>query len=75
MPAGVPAWAGDFAAKGHGSTYNDPLGGTYGDVGSHWLKYVLKGEAASKEYFMNDKMASTGWTNIQKKNLERVAMR
>ena len=72
MPEGLPAWAADFAWNGHGGTYNDLDGGEYGVVGSHWLKWVLFGDKESAEYFKTDKASSIGWTNFQKKNLDKI---
>jgi hypothetical protein len=73
MTASVPAWASDFASKGHSGRHNDLNGGTYGDVGGHWLKFMLRAEKESKDYFQNDDMAKAGWNNMVKKNLDKIA--
>jgi hypothetical protein len=72
MPAGVPAWAADYSKYGHAGTYMQPNGGTYGVLGSHWLKFVLFGDKESGEFFKQDKALSDGWINISKKNLDKI---
>jgi hypothetical protein len=72
MPAGVPAWAGDYASKGHGGTYLQKYAGTYGTLAGHWLKWVFFGDKESAEFFKMDKAAAAGWTNLSKKNLDKI---
>jgi hypothetical protein len=72
MPAGVPAWAGDYESKGHGGTYMQKYAGTYGTLAGHWLKWVFFGDRESAEFFKMDKAAAAGWTNLSKKNLDKI---
>jgi hypothetical protein len=72
MPAGVPAWAGDYASKGHAGTYMQKDVGTYGTLAGHWLKWVFWGDKESAEFFKSDKAAAAGWTNLEKKNLDKI---
>ncbi|KAF2665891.1 hypothetical protein BT63DRAFT_442244 [Microthyrium microscopicum] len=74
MPEGVPAWAADYKTGGHGGTYNELNAGSYGVLGSHWLKYVLLGDKESAEFFKQDKATGEGWLNLKKKNLEKIAV-
>jgi len=72
MPAGVPAWAGDYASKGHAGTYMTKYAGTYGTLAGHWLKWVFFGDKESADFFKTDKAAAAGWTNLSKKNLDKI---
>ena len=46
----VPAFLGSIRS-GHGGTYRHPGGGWFGETGVAWLKWQLKGDAASAKYF------------------------
>jgi hypothetical protein len=72
MQAGVPGWLGIWAPGGHGGTYNEVNGGKYGIIGSHWLKLVFFGDKESAEYFKDDKALGDGWTELQKKSLDKI---
>jgi hypothetical protein len=72
LPAGVPAWAGDYASKAHDGTYRERNGGSYGVLASHWLNFVFFGSKESKDFFKTDKAASMGWTNLAHKNLDKI---
>jgi hypothetical protein len=72
MPQGVPAWAGDYASRGHAGTYMEKYAGTYGTLAGHWLKWVFFGDKESADYFKTDKAAAAGWTNLAKKNLDKI---
>jgi len=72
MPAGVPAWAGDYESKGHAGTYMVKYAGTYGTLAGHWLKWVFFGDKESADFFKTDKAAAAGWTNLSKKNLDKI---
>jgi hypothetical protein len=72
MPQGVPAWLGNYAPRGHGGTYNEANGGTYGVVGSNWVKFVFFGDKEAANFFKTDKAASIGWTGLKSKNLDKL---
>jgi hypothetical protein len=72
LKPGVPGWIGHWASGGHGGTYNVKNGGKYGVTASHWLRWVFWGEKESAEYFKADKSLEEGWTEIQKKDLDKI---
>jgi hypothetical protein len=47
-------------------------GGTYGVVASNWLRWVFFGDGKAAEYFKSDKAGKEGWTEIQKKDLDKI---
>lgn len=69
LPEGLPAFMGNLDV-GHGGTYHEENGGEFGRVGSHWLKWQLKGDEESKAEFVGDDcgLCDTDW-DIQRKNL------
>jgi hypothetical protein len=70
MPTGIPAWLGNYAPRGHGGTYGEANGGTYGIVGANWLKFVFFGDKEAAEFFKTGKAASMGWTGLKSKHLD-----
>ncbi|ROO88787.1 hypothetical protein EDD29_6469 [Actinocorallia herbida] len=69
LPAGLPAFMGNLDV-GHMATYAEPNGGEFGRVGSAWLKWRLKGDAAAKSLFVgpNCGLCGTAW-DVRQKNL------
>ncbi|MFB4309830.1 alpha/beta hydrolase [Actinomadura sp. GTD37] len=69
LPSGLPAFMGNLDV-GHLGTYDQPNGGEFGRVGSAWLKWQLKGDAAAKQFFVGPDcgLCGTEWT-VQQKNL------
>lgn len=51
LPATLPAFMGNLDV-GHFGTFSEPNGGEFGRVGGHWLKWQLKGDAASRAQFV-----------------------
>lgn len=69
LPTGLPAFMGNLDV-GHYGTFDQPNGGEFGRVGGHWLKWQLKGDAASRAQFVgqNCGLCSTDW-DVRSKNL------
>ena len=69
LPEGLPAFMGNLDV-GHGGTYDQPNGGEFGRVGTHWLKWQLKGDEESKAEFVGEDcgLCHSDW-DIQRKNL------
>ncbi|UVS80781.1 alpha/beta hydrolase [Actinokineospora sp. UTMC 2448] len=67
LPAGLPAFMGNLDV-GHYGTFAEPNGGEFGRVGGHWLKWQLKGEAASRAQFVGPDcgLCSTEWDVLRK---------
>ncbi|GAB2867617.1 hypothetical protein GCM10022221_80620 [Actinocorallia aurea] len=67
LPAGLPAFMGNLDV-GHLATYAEPNGGEFGRVGSAWLKWQLKGDAAARSLFVgaNCGLCGTAWDVLQK---------
>ena len=66
----VPAFAANFNV-GHGGTYSQPHGGEFAVVATAWLKWQLKGDKESGEFFTGQPCGLSlreGWTT-DKKNL------
>ena len=60
------------APGGHGGSYNEVNGGTYGVVASKWLNWLFFGDKDAADFFKADKALSLGWSNIQKKDLDKI---
>lgn len=56
LPAKVPVFYGVHTPVGHGGTYNQDNGGTFGPMAVAWLNWQLRGErgAAGRGYFAGD---------------------
>jgi hypothetical protein len=69
LPAGLPAFMGNLDV-GHFGTYAQPNGGEFGRVGTHWLKWQLKGDLTSRAQFVGPAcgLCTTEW-DVQQKNL------
>ncbi|WP_024873782.1 alpha/beta hydrolase [Saccharomonospora piscinae] len=69
LPTGLEAFMGNLDV-GHFGTYDEPNGGEFGRVGSQWLKWQLKGDAAARAEFVgpNCGLCSTEW-DVRQKNL------
>jgi hypothetical protein len=67
LPSGLPAFMGNLDV-GHFATYDQPNGGEFGRVGSAWIKWQLKGDAAAKALFVgpNCGLCNTEWDVMQK---------
>jgi hypothetical protein len=67
LPSGLPAFMGNLDV-GHFATYDQPNGGEFGRVGSAWIKWQLKGDAASRSLFVgsNCGLCNTDWDVMQK---------
>ena len=67
LPAGLPAFMGNLDV-GHFGTFSEPNGGEFGRVGSAWLKWRLKGDAAAGRLFVGPDcgLCSTEWDVMQK---------
>jgi hypothetical protein len=63
---------GNWDAKGHGGTFNELNGGVYGVAASHWVNWVLRGEASSGSFFIGNEAKATGWTEVTSKNLDKI---
>ena len=65
----VRAW---LAGSGHGGTYREALGGSYGQVAVAWLRWQLKGDAKAGAEFTGATCglcAKPGW-NVRRKGLD-----
>jgi len=71
LPSNTPSWTGNQNV-GHGGTYRDRYGGTFGKAASQWLRFVLKGDASSGQWFIGDGAKNDGWA-VQKRALDRIA--
>jgi hypothetical protein len=62
LPAGLPAFMGNLDV-GHTGTFGQPNGGEYGRVGTAWLDWRLKGDAAAGRWFVGPDcgLCSTDW--------------
>lgn len=69
LPAGLPAFMGNLDV-GHFGTFSQPNGGEFGRVGSAWLKWQLKGDAAAGRLFTgtNCGLCAGEW-DVMRKNL------
>jgi hypothetical protein len=69
LPAQLPAFMGNLDV-GHFGTFSQPNGGEFGRVGTHWLKWQLKGDQVSRAQFVgpNCGLCGTEWT-VQQRNL------
>ena len=67
LPSGLPAFMGNLDV-GHFATYDQPNGGEFGRVGSAWIKWQLKGDAAAKSLFVGPdcRLCNTDWDVMQK---------
>lgn len=56
LPAKIPVFYGVHTPVGHGGTYNEDNGGSFGPMAVAWLKWQLQGEkgAAGRGYFVGD---------------------
>ncbi|KAF1988447.1 hypothetical protein K402DRAFT_461867 [Aulographum hederae CBS 113979] len=69
----VPAFMSNWAATGHGGTYNEPTGGEYGIAASHWVNWILRGQTSSAAWFKDDGGATAaGWTEVGSKYFDRL---
>ena len=72
LPAGLPAWLGNWAPTGHGGTYNQLNGGVYGVAGSRWVNWVLRVDSVAGKWFTDNASAQDeGWTDVESKNLDK----
>lgn len=67
---GVPTWVGNLDV-GHGGTYLDPRGGTFGTAGQHYFRWVLRGDTEASSYFLGDGAESDDWT-VESKDLDNL---
>jgi len=72
LPAGLPAFSSNWPPTGHGGTYNQLNGGVYGIAASHWVNWVLRGNATSASWFTGDGAKNSGWTEVESKNLDKI---
>jgi hypothetical protein len=72
LPASMPSFKADYAPRGHGGTYREANGGIYGVAASHWLKWVFFGDEDSAKWFKGDQPTKDGWTDVRKKNLDKL---
>jgi len=70
LPADTPRWKGNQNV-GHGGTYHENNGGSFGKAAVQWLNFVLKGDANSGNWFKGNGAASEGWS-VAKGALDRV---
>lgn len=63
--AGVPSWVGNLDV-GHGGTYLDPNGGTFGTAAQHYFRWVLHGEQEASSYFLDGGAEADKWTTESK---------
>jgi hypothetical protein len=63
---------GNYAPKGHGGTFNEINGGVYGVGASHWVNWMLRGNASSADFFTGAGAKSAGWTEIESKNMASI---
>lgn len=54
-------WA-DNAKAGHGGTYNQPFGGSFGKMAIDWLDWQLKGNTGNAANFINTNSNYKEWT-------------
>jgi hypothetical protein len=72
MANGVPSWVGSWEKGGHGGTYNEVNGGVYGVAASNWLTWVFFGDKRAADWFKNGGPEMSGWTDVQKKDLDKI---
>jgi len=70
LPVDTPRWKGNQNV-GHGGTYSQTNGGSFGKAAAHWLKFVLKGDTTSAQWFIGNGASSEGWS-VAKGALDRV---
>ena len=71
LPRGLPAFIGHYGDVGHFGTFRDADGGEYGRVGTAWLKWQLRGDAAAGALFSGAACglcSGTPWV-VQRRNL------
>lgn len=68
LPASTPAWMGNQNV-GHGGTYSQNNGGSFGKAGANWARCVLRLEKAGCEYFTGGQAEKDGWVT-EKRSLE-----
>jgi len=71
LPAALPAWLGNWAPTGHGGTFNQINGGVYGVAASHWVQWVLRGNATAGKWFTDGSAEKDGWTEVTNKNIDK----
>jgi para-nitrobenzyl esterase len=65
----VPVVWADDAKAGHGATYAEPYGGTFGRLVTRWLDWQLKGKSENAAIFLDGKSADfPEWTFRHKDN-------
>jgi len=72
LPAGTPAWLGNWAPTGHGGTYNQLNGGAIGILASTWVNWVLRGDVeAGKKFQDTAAVTASGWSEVESKSLDK----
>jgi hypothetical protein len=75
LPEGTPGWLGNYVPKGHGGTFNEINGGVYGTAASHWVNWLLRGNASAASFFTADTAAkAAGWSDITKKSMDKITI-
>ena len=70
----VPVYYADMPAAGHGGTYREPQGGSFGRMVLSWLDWTLKGrEEPGRIFQLSDLKDFPGWTMTQKNAEGRVS--
>jgi hypothetical protein len=62
----------NWAPTGHGGTFNEINGGVYGVAASHWVNWILRGNASAADWFTGNGAKTAGWTETESKNLEKL---
>jgi hypothetical protein len=65
---------GNWAPTGHGGTFNEINGGIYGAAASHWVNWILRGNASAASFFTGDGAKTAGWTGVESKSLEKIKL-
>ncbi|KAF2734662.1 beta xylanase, partial [Polyplosphaeria fusca] len=71
VSSGVPTWVGNYKNVGHGGTYGDVNGGTFGKAAQQYFRWILKGETSTANYFTGNGAKNDGWTT-QAKSLDNL---
>jgi dienelactone hydrolase len=69
----IPVFRAYQKGIGHGGTYHDPNGGTFGKVALAWLNWQLKGDMEAAKMFQGDACGlctDPKWVVVGKKNID-----
>ncbi|KAF2017898.1 hypothetical protein BU24DRAFT_407864 [Aaosphaeria arxii CBS 175.79] len=71
LPSNTPAWKANHAL-GHSAAFDAPNGGIPAIVGTHIMKWLLRGDVTARKWFTSEAPKKIGITDITYQNLDRV---